>query len=78
MAVRAQERLELPSAASMDFESVIPLIENILVLDTDGKRIAVKYYGDPKCVVNILDGLLSQASWPTWSLTLVFMQTVRL
>lgn len=38
------------AAASMDFESVVPLIENILVLDADGKRIAVKYHGDPKCV----------------------------
>lgn len=34
----------------MNFEDVTPLIENVLILDSDGKRIAVKYYGEAKCV----------------------------
>ena len=32
----------------MSFESVIPVVENILILDSEGKRIAVKYYGENK------------------------------
>jgi hypothetical protein len=34
----------------MNFEDITPAIENILILDSQGKRIAVKYYGDSRCV----------------------------
>jgi hypothetical protein len=30
-------------------ESSCPLIKNILILDSEGKRIAVKYYGNDWC-----------------------------
>jgi hypothetical protein len=30
----------------MDFDDVTPMIQNIIVMDSDGKRIAVKYYND--------------------------------
>jgi hypothetical protein len=32
----------------MNFEDVTPLVESILILDSEGKRIAVKYYGDSR------------------------------
>lgn len=33
----------------MEMDDILPLIKNLLVLDSEGKRIAVKYYGDEWC-----------------------------
>ena len=33
----------------MDFDDVTPMIQNIIIMDSEGKRIAVKYYGDEWC-----------------------------
>lgn len=30
----------------MDFDDVTPMVQNIVIMDSDGKRIAVKYYND--------------------------------
>jgi hypothetical protein len=33
----------------MDIADVTPLVQNILIIDSEGKRIAVKYYNDEWC-----------------------------
>ena len=42
-------------------ETLIPLVKNLLVLDADGKRVAVKYFDD---------------SWPTVSAQAAFEKTL--
>jgi hypothetical protein len=36
-------------ASAMDIEDVTPLVQNVLIIDSEGKRIAVKYYNDEWC-----------------------------
>jgi hypothetical protein len=30
----------------MDFDDVTPMIQNVVIMDAEGKRICVKYYSD--------------------------------
>ena len=34
------------TAAKMDLDDLTPIIQNVIVMDSEGKRIAVKYYTD--------------------------------
>lgn len=36
------------NVCNMNFDDVSPMVENIIILDSEGKRIAVKYYGDAR------------------------------
>ena len=33
----------------MDFDDTIPLVQNLLIVDSEGKRIAVKYFTEEWC-----------------------------
>lgn len=33
----------------MEFDDVTPMVQNIIMMDSEGKRIAVKYYSDEWC-----------------------------
>lgn len=33
----------------MDLDDLTPIIQNVVVMDSEGKRIAVKYYNDEWC-----------------------------
>lgn len=41
----------------MEFDDVTPMVQNIIIMDSEGKRIAVKYYSDEWC------GFLPDGTW---------------
>lgn len=45
-------------------DSTIPVVKNLLLLDSEGKRIAVKYYSPEWCARRAGGGHHPQRRWP--------------